>query len=50
MFLNSQKIFPEIDLGDIVLREKQDSDIDNSKMFVTRSIKAQRKLKIIDND
>ena len=33
-----------------ITKEKQDSDIDNSKMFITRSIKGQRKLKIIDND
>lgn len=31
-------------------KEKQDSDIDNSKFLVTRNIKAQRKLKIIDAD
>jgi len=31
-------------------KEKQDNDIDNSKFFITRGIKAQRKLKIIDAD
>lgn len=31
-------------------KEKQDSDIDNSKFKISRFIKAQRKLKIIDND
>lgn len=31
-------------------KEKQDRDIDNSKFLITRSIKAQRKLKIIDAD
>lgn len=31
-------------------KEKQDSDIDNSKFLITRNIKAQRKLKIIDAD
>jgi hypothetical protein len=31
-------------------KEIQDSDIDNQKFRISRSIKAQRKLKIIDND
>lgn len=31
-------------------REKQDSDVDNAKFPINRNIKAQRKLKIIDND
>lgn len=31
-------------------KEKSDKDVDNSKMLVSRSIKAQRKIKIIDND
>lgn len=31
-------------------KEKQDSDIDNSKFKISRFVKAQRKLKIIDND
>lgn len=31
-------------------KEKPDSDVDNSHMLVSRNIKAQRKIKIIDND
>lgn len=31
-------------------KEKQDADIDNSKFKISRFVKAQRKLKIIDND
>ena len=31
-------------------KERQDGDIDNSKFLITRNIKAQRKIKIIDAD
>jgi hypothetical protein len=31
-------------------KERQDNDIDNSKFTISRNLKAQRKLKIIDAD
>jgi hypothetical protein len=33
-----------------ITKEKQDNDVDNSRFMITRNLKAQRKIKIIDAD